>query len=336
MGEFNYDNIDLFYYHSIEFDVSRLDSIVNVGIVSKNKAKSLNLPYYHRNYINSSCKDDYISVSSFSNSLWRYYHIKNELYESATNKITFVISNDIDALEKQSYKKRGMDTPERHVKGIIVKDNIIGIVIRKLDYDKSINEIPFNLKHSDFNGIIKKCFDTINFLKDNHNYSGDTTMLYCMFGKLLESKVMQTDEYDNLILDISNYMSDYLFNAYQSILEISDPRLKDIVKLYAKDLDIYVMSKVDIKKEEDIDKLLESEEEKFHEKYPYKKFQKVSKKDLEEIRKERKLRLAITKLEMQMSESDKKIYLDGYFGPLSENGNDIKEKILKMRNEEVY
>ena len=106
MDLFSYDNIDLFYYHSTDIDVTRFYSIIKYGILSAAMAKENNLSYYHRNYINSSCKNNYISVSHFSRTLWHHFHLQNELYDSSINKITFVLRGTIDALDKQHYKNR--------------------------------------------------------------------------------------------------------------------------------------------------------------------------------------------------------------------------------------
>lgn len=63
MANFNIDNIDLFYYHSVAF--SKCASILKHGIVSATKTQELGLTNFHRNYINASCRDDYISINHF-------------------------------------------------------------------------------------------------------------------------------------------------------------------------------------------------------------------------------------------------------------------------------
>lgn len=331
MDNFCFDNIDLFYYHSTDIDFSRLYSIINSGIVSKNHVLKQNVSYYHRNYVNSSSKDDYVSVSTFCNPIFQYYHLKNELYERSRNKIIFVIDRNIDALTKQSYYRRGVDTPERHIKNFIDIKNIVGIVIRKIDYEKSIKDIPFIMDYSDFNGTIKKCFDTINFFEQVHNYKKDITELYCMFGMLLENKVLEKEESDNIIYNIKIYMENYIFNAYEYILKIKNPKLKDVIHLYVNSFNIYVMNKFDIKKEEELDKLVENEEEIFHKKYPLAQFKRVSKKEIVELKKDKKIRISQAILEMQMRISDQNIYIDNYHGPLTNESEKIKEKILAMK-----
>lgn len=86
MNEVAYENIDLFYYHSIDFDFSRLFSILNNGIVSEKAAREENVQYYYRNYTNSSCRNDYVSVSHFPNTVFRYYNLENELFDFNTIK----------------------------------------------------------------------------------------------------------------------------------------------------------------------------------------------------------------------------------------------------------
>lgn len=330
MQKFCFDNIDLFYYHSTHIDIVRFYSILKYGILSSNMAKERNLPYYHRNYINASCKNDYISVSHFPRTIWHYFHIKNELYDNTANKITFVLNGSIDALEKQHYKNKYKYTNERHVLNCIEREDILGVVIREHDINKKIKDIPFYLKNSHFDDSIKKCFDSILFLKNIHGYKADTNELYSHIGRLMESKLLNLYDYTNQIEQLQIYMQNYISDAYSSVLNIEDPTLQDILALYSKDISMYVMTKYDIQPISNIENLIRTEKDKYNEEYPYREYQKISQKELSRLRQKELLSLERTKLEAEMCESDKQIFCDGYAGPLTKEGNKVKEKIIKL------
>ena len=331
MQKFCFDDIDLFYYHSIDIDITRFYSILKYGILSSNMAKKNHVPYYHRNYINASCKNDYISVSHFSRTLWQYFHIKNELYENSAYKITFVLNGRIQAKEKQHYKNKYKYTNERHVFHCIQKEDIIGMIIRERDINKKIKDIPFRLKNSHFDGAIKKCFDNIQFLKDIHGYETDISKLYYLIGKLMESKMLDLHDYNNQIKQIQIYMQNYISDAYSSILHMNEPSLQDILALYSKDMPMYVMTRYDLQPIQNMENLIQSEKDKYNEMYPYREYQKVSQKELSRLKQKELLSLEKTKLEATMRESDTQIFCDHYIGPLTEEGNQIKEKILQIK-----
>lgn len=324
--KFNYDNIDYFYYHSTDIDVTRLYSMLKYGIMSANYIRENNIPYYHRNYINSSCRDSHVSISHFPITLWRYFEIENELYNSSANRITFILNGNIDVVEKIAYKKQKY-TNERHVKTGIRKEDIEGIVIRKIDAFKQIENIKFNLNMTDFNGMLKKLFDTILFFKEVHNYEKNIDELYMLIGKLIENKTYKTS-LKEILNKISLYMQKYLKEAYKSILKKEEVNLLDIIKLYS-DIPIYIMTKYDIKEEKDLQNLICSAQEKYNLNYPNKEYNKITKKERKKIQDEKRKYLENAKLELQMIESDLRIYYEEYQGPLTKEGYDIATKVYK-------
>lgn len=330
MEEFNHDNIDLFYYHSTDFDITRIYSIINNGILSSSMAKDKNLPFYHRNYINSSSGENFISISMFSRTFWHHFHLRNELYENSANKVTFILNGNIKALEKQKYKKANTYR-EYHVENIVHKNDILGIVIRKCDIDKNVLDIPFKLNYSNQEGVIKKCFDTINFLKEVHNYEHDITKLYIYLGKFLELKVFDKEEKE-ILNDISKWMQIYIYKAYREILKKDNLTFRDLLNLYVKEIPIYIMNRYDIREISEESKLLSTAKEKFKQTHSF-EYPKLKKEDIVRMKKEEKFALESAKLEMELSKSDANIYLDGYEGPLTYEGYKIKEKVLKLKNE---
>lgn len=325
--KFNHDTIDYFYYHSTDIDVTRLYSILKYGIMSANKIKENNIPYYHRNFISSSCKDSHVSVSHFPMTLWRYYKMKNELYDSSANKITFILNGNIDATDKIAYKKQKY-TNERHVENGIKKEDIEGIVIRKVDAFKQIENIEFNLNLTDFNGVIKKIFDTILFFKEIHNYEQNIDELYILIGKLMENKIYKIS-LKEISKEISLYMQNYLKIAYENILNKENINLLDIIKLYS-DVPIYVMTKYDVKEVENIDDLVCTAKEGYENDYPNKEYVVISKKERERIKEEKKKDLEKIKLSLQMCESDLKIYNNEMQGPMTKEGIKILKQIRKI------
>ena len=325
--EFNFDNIDYFYYHSTDFDVTRIYSIMKYGIMSQDFINYYKIPYYHRNFIHSSCKNRYISASHFPLSIWKYYKIDNELYSYSSNKITFIIDGKINAEDKKYYKKPNY-TNERHVKTGIRKTDIKGIVIRKVDATKKIDEIPFNLNLTSYDGMLKKIFDTILFFKDVHDYQSNIDDLYVLIGKLTMIKLYNEDK-KTIISQISKYMVNYISRAYKSILKKDDLNLLDIINLYC-DIPIYVMTKYDIKKQDQIQELITSAKEKFELTYDNIEYKSISYQERKKKNKKKQQELEIIKMSSQMNEGDLKIFNNEIQGPMTKEGIKILRKIQSI------
>ena len=246
MANISYENIDLFYYHSIDIDFSRLFSIINNGIVSKMAAIDEQLKYYYRNYTHSSTKDEYISVNHFPRTIFRYYKIENELYDFNTNKISFVI-DDIIPLEKQSYKNRYNYTNERHVHYKINSQEIKGILLREIDANKKLSEIEFNHNFTDQEYFENKVFTTINFFVDVFGTFGNTTKLYYLIGRFREAKICNKPT-EIIIELISREIRNNINLVLSSMLKIENPTLLDVVNYFNNGkYPIYLMNRFDIK-----------------------------------------------------------------------------------------
>lgn len=243
----SYENIDLFYYHSIDFDFARFCSILNSGIVSKKAAQDENLKYYYRNYTNASCKNEYVSISHFPQTVFRYYKIENELYDFNTNKICFILdTDDTKVLDKQACKNRYKYTNERHVYYKIEPSDIKGILLRDVDASKKISEISFNYKYTDKLYFENKVFATINFFNDNFASFGYTNKVYYLIGKLREARICNKDE-DIIIEMISREIKNNINIVLSKTLGKKEPTLLDAVNYFNNDrYPIYIMNNFDI------------------------------------------------------------------------------------------
>lgn len=320
MEKFCYDNIDLFYYHSIDFDFSRFVSILEHGILSKNAALEEKLPYYYRNYIKSSTRNNYVSVNHFPRTIFRYFQIENELYDFNTHKICFVI-DDIDALEKQSCKNRHAYTNERHVFHKIEKSSIKGIILREIDAQKLLSEIPFNYRYTDKEYFENKVFATISFFTDTFGSFGETNKIYFLIGKLREARIKGCD--DTCIMElISKEMKKNINLVMNSLLEMESPTLLDAINFFNNNrLPIYIMNKFDIQLANHILQTTDWRMEKFRE-------------SSNDTKAEMKLKKSIDKNILQflkkMSDEGVDIYFGYKQGPFIESDSEIVEEIQKL------
>lgn len=245
MATISYENIDLFYYHSIDIDFAKFFSILNYGIVSKKAATKENIKYYYRNYTHSSTRSEYVSVNHFPRTIFRYYQIENELYDFNTNKICFVV-DDIIPLEKQAYNNRHHYTNERHVHYKIDLPMIKGILLREVDAQKRLSEIPFDYKFTDNAYFENKVFTTINFFTDYFSSFGNTDKIYYLIGKLREAQICEMP--DEIIIElISRIIKNNIHLVLSQILEIDDPTLLDVISYFNNgQYPIYIMNRYDI------------------------------------------------------------------------------------------
>ena len=320
MALISYENIDLFYYHSIDIDFARFSSILNHGIVSKRAAYEESIKYYYRNYICSSAKSDYISVNHFPRTIFRYYQIENELYDFNTAKICFII-DDIEALEKQACNNRYRYTNERHVFYKITSEKIKGILLRDIDAKKRLSEIPFNYKYTDKNYFEHKVFATISFFVDNFGSFGDTNQIYYLIGKLREARINGTS--DDIIIELlSRNLQNNINLVMSSLLGVDNPTLLEVIKfLNNNKYPIYLMNRFDIQLSDF--ELKETD-------YRLESHRKLTTKTLTEMKLQKQIDNKTLKLLKKMSNSGLAIYYGYEMGPLSQADFEIAEEIKKL------
>ena len=247
INNISFENIDLFYYHSIDYDFSRFYSIINNGIVSKKAAIDEKLDYYYRNYTHASNRDNYVSVNHFPRTILRYYKMENELYDFNDNKICFII-DDIDVLDKQFYKNRYKYTNERHVLYKINQEQIKGILLRDIDAKKKLNELKFDINFTDYFYFEKKVFNIVKFLLNNYGIFENLDKLYYLMGKFSEAKVENRKDEDLIIL-ISKLIINSINSCFSKILNKENPTVLDVIEyLNHNKYPIYIMNRYDIKK----------------------------------------------------------------------------------------
>ena len=246
MMQLTYDDIDLFFYHAIDIDFYRMHSIIQNGILSQKAIIDKNIPFYYRNYTHSSTRNEYISISQFSRTFFHHYKLKNELYESSANKITFVINGYIEAKEKQHCKKKGVFTTEQHVYYEIKKEDIYGLVIRKIDAQKKIMDIGFNYKFTSIDYFENKVLSTINFYESVFGFFDSKNKFYYLIGNLRELIFLRKDT-SELIKMISEEMRKSIYETLKIILDNENPTLEDAVVYFNNnELPIYIMNHYDI------------------------------------------------------------------------------------------
>ena len=248
INNISYENIDLFYYHSIDYDFSRFFSIINNGIVSKKVAIEEKLDYYYRNYTHASNRDNYVSVNHFPRTIFSYYKLENELYDFNKNKICFII-DDINALDKQFYKNHYKYTNERHVLNKINCEQIKGILLRDIDAHKKLNELKFNINFTDYQYLEKKVFNTVKFFINNYGQFANLDKLYYLMGKFSEAKTENRKD-EVLIMLIARLITKSINECFSKILNKEEPIVLDVIKyLNNGKYPIYIMNKYDLKRD---------------------------------------------------------------------------------------
>ena len=319
MTEINYENIDLFYYHSIDFDFSRFISIISNGILSKKAAKDEGIRYYYRNYTHSSTGCEYISVNHFPRTLFRVYKMENELYDFNTNKICFIL-DDIIPLEKQKYSYKYRYSNERHVHYKIEPAMIKGIVIREIDSKKSILDVSFNHKFTDEEYFEEKVFTTIKFYYETFGYFPNMNQIYYYIGKIREAKVYGYEPAE-IYEQISKYMRLGINEIISKLVGIDKPTLLDAIKYFNNNTyPLYVMNRLDL---EPIGIDLINTHPKIEE---LKRDGKIT-----ELRKKDELNKKILKLLKKMSPTGVDILYDYVSGPLEEYDSKILEEINELK-----
>ncbi len=322
MEEISYENIDSFYYHAIDIDFFRFTSILENGILSKKAAEDLNIKSFYRNYTHASCKEQYISVSHFPLTVFRYYKIQNELYDFNTNKISFILSGEIDTLEKQFHKNRYHYTNERHVEYRIETKDILGIVIRETDANKLISEIAFNSKYTDKEFLEHKMFSVMNFFTDYFGSFGNRDLFYNLIGRLREKQVTRGSD-EEIVKKIEEEMRKRIHLVLSTVLEKEEPTLLDAIQYFNQNqYPIYLMNRYDIK---EVGKELRRSDPRME------KFESLSPSIKSQIRKEYEIDKKIWKLLSNMSEEGLNIYFEYTLGALTESDYKIVQKVKKLK-----
>lgn len=320
MSTISYENIDLFYYHSIDIDFARFSSILNYGIVSKKAAVEEGVKYYYRNYTHSSARNEYISVNHFPRTILRYFQIENELYDFNTNKICFII-DDIIPLEKQACNNRNKYTNERHVHYKIEPHMIKGILLREVDAQKRLTEIPFNYKFTDKVYFENKVFATINYFVDTFGTFGSTDKIYYLIGKLREARLCETPD-DVIIELISREIKNNINQVLSSVIGINNPTLLEVISYFNNGkYPIYIMNRFDIG-------LAGSELSTTD--WRLEQFKEMTNSTVSEMKRQKSLDKKTLKLLKKMSDSGLDIYYGYSVGPLTQEDFKIVEEIKRL------
>lgn len=322
MNEVAYENIDLFYYHSIDFDFSRLFSILNNGIVSEKAAREENVQYYYRNYTNSSCRNDYVSVSHFPNTVFRYYNLENELFDFNTNKIVFILNGEIDTLEKQYCRNRYHYTNERHVNYKINVKDIKGILLRECDLYKAISDVAFNYKYTDISYLEQKVFTTIEFYKNHFQNFFDEAKIYYLLGKFRYEQFLGNSG-SEIVREIQLEILKGIKKSVGQVLKVDNPTVLDVTKYINNGRYlIYAMNRFDIQEIGMKLRKIDSRTERFEEEYGEMALKAKSKGKIDK---------KVNNLLNKMTYSGSDIYFGYTQGPLVEDDDRLVKKILKMK-----
>lgn len=320
MGEISYDDIDLFYYHSIDIDFARFYSILNYGIVSQKAAIDEKINYYYRNYTHSSSRDEFISISHFPRTVFRYYKIENELYDFNTNKICFII-DDVEALEKQACNNRKKYTNERHVHYKIDTKQIKGILLRDVDAQKTVKDVSFNYKFTDKSFFERKVFLTVDFFEKLFDGFDNLDKIYYLIGKLRQAQFYGVDE-ELMTEIIAIEMRNSIEHRLSMAMKIENPTLLDSIRYINGDrFPIYIMNRYDIQK-------MDHELSQYD--YRLKKIEEMGI-PISELKEKERLDKQIIKLLKKMSSVGLEIYYGYSSGPYTKEDEDIANKIKSLK-----
>lgn len=322
MINFNYDDIDLYDYHMINYYFSRLHSILNYGIVSTNYAKENQIPSFSRNYSNPSNANDYISIFEFSRTIFMYGGFINELYEYAQNRIVFIMKN-LPILAQQSpknphYRK---SIREIYVKDIIKPDQILGIAIRFKDANTRLEDYRFHYDINNPNNFICTCLIELQFL--NELVPFDYTEFYTMIGKYTEASLKDNKESEKDCLTIMKaYVRKKVVDTIKTLLKKDNITMIDVLNYFIKDrYPIYLLGKFDI--------IELNKNEKLNNTPPF----EVTKEQKELGKKLKQLNTFEKRNMKNMSEFGYDFYTEKIYGPITEEDSIILKRVLDYKKE---
>lgn len=209
--KYNYNDNTLI--HSIGFNFAKLESILQNGILSQNKAKEMSIPYA-RNYQGYNL-DDTISCI-------RYLYINRQDTNSAyvkytTDGISFIIENTPFIYSKDERIINHSD--EVLVEGMITLDKIKGIIIRPEYLNVSLKDLNYlPLDSTSYINTKNTCDNLISYLQkynyqvDKEEYNCYLRDLYMTNNAIRSIKDKNSPDYTELITNFKEVVND--MNAF--------------------------------------------------------------------------------------------------------------------------
>ncbi len=257
------------FFHGIGFDFFKLESILEKGILSKNKLKNYNLDlssnyrgYNFNDYICVACYDDqYFCKNSAFNT-----HIRDYIsfYISDINVIEGIPKSSYTNVEFQKILNENGEQPisnevykdERFVKDDIQTEKISGIVIKKENLNKKITEV--NYMNVDYHYEI--VFNKVNYyilniqtilgydigLNDLNQFLINIKQYELKYNKNDFKDVTSYFEYIQSQLDsINKVIGTYFELMYQKLLGKKDIKVIDVMDYIAKKHNLKINDKFD-------------------------------------------------------------------------------------------
>lgn len=192
----NYNFNDNTLLHSVMFNLFKLESILQNGIMSFNEASKSDFSFTRNTFGYNF--DDYISMTRY---MYVSFGDKNTSFYNYTLKGITLIVEDQDFI--YNHKDMYFNYPDEvFVKDKVDKENIKGILLPLKYLDYLLEELPmFNLKSTSYVNIKHTCDDLINYLK-TLNYDVNMPLYNIYLNDLYQVVLkLQKDENNSMLLE---------------------------------------------------------------------------------------------------------------------------------------
>ncbi|MDD3101567.1 MAG: hypothetical protein PHE59_00235 [Patescibacteria group bacterium] len=246
-GEILYDKSLVF--HGVGFDLTRLRSILEKGILSEQAAQAKGLELT-RNFGGYNLSDSVsVAESPAINNSFTFGCFNNYI----KGGISFVIADEHAFKAPKGSSQDSGYLDEAFIKHEVERKNITGVMVPADLLDAPLADLPLNLAEMGYNYTDKRCKKIISDLETETGYRSDTTELEKLIEKKEELENQEIDYFEkdkqrkDIFAQMEKSMSQYVEQAFSQKLGIDHPTLKDVLKLYLpKSMKIYNSDGFDI------------------------------------------------------------------------------------------
>lgn len=240
-GEILYDQTKTF--HGVGFDIGRLKGILDRGIVSEQSAQKEG--YVHtRNYGGYNLQDSVsVAESPSKNNTFDYGCFKVYI----KNGISFVIDNQVSYKAPKGSPQDSGYADEAFIKDKVDRENIVGIMVPVEFLDTPLKDMYLlNLEKMGLIYINNRCKKILQDLQSETGYVADVMGLEQLIKKREELETQEMgylekwNKEKEIVEEMERLMSQHISQAYSEKLQIENPTLRDILKIYVpEDLKVY-------------------------------------------------------------------------------------------------
>ncbi len=221
-------------FHGIGFDLLRLKSILEKGIVSEQEAQKENINF-RRNYEGYNLGNSVsVAESPAVNNSFNFGCFGNYI----KNGISLVISNEYSFKAPKGSEIDSGYPDEAFIRDKVKRENITGVMIPEDLLDSQISELPVGLVKMGYAYIDERCRQIVCSLESETGYHADTVHLEELIKQKEQLKERDMDylaknnERKAIIEQIEHEIGKIISLAYAHKLGKENLTLRDVLKVY--------------------------------------------------------------------------------------------------------